>query len=146
MTKVLSESDIQVKNFKEKHNVVMRLTFLGLRKHFPGDKEKRNVYHITIDRNIGFGRPGKEQSMYFNFGDSIRNTEHYKKPTSYSILACLTKYEPGDFAEFASEFGYALDTAEEIRTAQQVHLAVRKEWEDVQRVFGDVLDELREIQ
>ena len=64
-----------------------------------------------------------------------------KPPTSYDILACVTKNDPGDFEDFCSEYGYNTDSKKDT----DVYLAVVKEWKAIERIFGDCLDELQEI-
>ena len=93
-----------------------------------------NTYLVTIRR--------KGKSMRIHFHDSIYNYEHNIEPTVYDILACLTKYDPYGFTTFCMDFGYDEDS----RTAYETYLAVTNEWEQVERVFGDILDELREIE
>lgn len=62
-------------------------------------------------------------------------------PTAYDILSCITRCDPGSFEEFCSDFGYDTDS----RKALDVYIAVQKEWHDVERMFGDCLEELAEI-
>ena len=63
------------------------------------------------------------------------------KPTMYDILSCLTKYDPGTLNDFCSNFGYDSDSIK----ARGIYFAVQEEWEGVRGLFGDVLDELSEI-
>jgi hypothetical protein len=64
-------------------------------------------------------------------------------PTAYDLLAGLTKYDPGTFENFCSEFGYDTDS----RKAEKTYFAVIKEWSDVSRFFTkEQLEELRDIQ
>lgn len=62
-------------------------------------------------------------------------------PTLYDVLSCITKYDPGTFNEFCSEFGYNNDSLKDFATYQDVC----KEYENVYRLFSDCLDELQEI-
>jgi hypothetical protein len=64
------------------------------------------------------------------------------EPSMYSVLACLTKYDPYSFEDFCYNFGYDTDS----RKAEKIYHAVVKEWEAVERLFGDILEELEEIQ
>ena len=61
-------------------------------------------------------------------------------PSSYSVLACLTKYDCGTFEDFCSEFGYDIDS----RKAKKTYKAVCKEWKNVQSVWTD--DEIEQLQ
>lgn len=66
-----------------------------------------------------------------------------KPPTSYDVLACMTKYDPGSFEYFCSEFGYDSDS----KTADRVYAAVKEEWLNVCRIWNDSeIEELAEIQ
>ena len=62
-------------------------------------------------------------------------------PDMYSVLASLTKYDPVDFDNFCGDYGYDNDS----RKAEKMYHAVVEEWKNVERLFGDVLDELQEI-
>lgn len=63
-------------------------------------------------------------------------------PTAYDILACMTKYDLGTFSDFCSDFGYDEDS----RKAETVYQAVRKEYQDLARIFSsDELEEMSEI-
>ena len=61
-------------------------------------------------------------------------------PSSYSVLACLTKYDCGTFEDFCSEFGYDIDS----RKAKKTYKAVCKEWKNVQSIWSD--DEIEQLQ
>jgi len=66
-----------------------------------------------------------------------------KLPTAYDLLTCITKNDPGTFADFCSEFGYDEDS----RKAFDVYLAVQNEWAKVSRFFtAEELAEAQEIQ
>ncbi len=63
-------------------------------------------------------------------------------PSEYSVLACLTKFDPGSFEDFCNEFGYDEDS----RTAERTYNAVVKEWQNVCMIWtDDEIEELREI-
>jgi hypothetical protein len=64
-----------------------------------------------------------------------------KAPTAYDVLACLTKNDPGTFEDFCADYGYDDDS----RKAEGIYREVQKEWANVERVFGDVIEELQEI-
>ena len=91
-----------------------------------------------LDRIMQYIVKRKGKQMAFTFGANLNGDE----PTAYDILACLTKYDPGTFEDFSSDYGYDEDS----RKAESTYKAVCKEWRNVERVFGDCLDELREIQ
>ena len=107
----------------------------------------RNCYSVYI-RNTNSGAV-----MRVTFWDSIYNTTHNITPTCYDILACLTKYDPGDYEDFCLDFGYETETENEFGrltrnpNAYKIWKACCHEWEGVKRVFGEdeILEELREI-
>ena len=74
-------------------------------------------------------------------GLRIKRTLESTQPSAYDILTCITKCDPGSFEEFCGDYGYDTDS----RKALETYIAVQKEWSDVQRMFGDCLDELQEI-
>lgn len=100
--------------------------------YFDDDKTPRDIYKLKLSR------AGK--SYTFKFGQSIADAG--RKPSMYDVLACLTKYDPESFENFCSAYGYDTDS----RRAEKTYRAVVKEYEAVERLFGDILEELREIQ
>jgi hypothetical protein len=100
-------------------------------KHFLGDKGECYIFSCTLRRK------GKG-SYTFKFGQSIAAGD--KEPTMYDVLACLQKSEVGDFIDFCDEFGY-----DKTKSSERIYNSVVKEWENVERLFGDILDELQEI-
>lgn len=64
-------------------------------------------------------------------------------PTEYDILSCLTKYDPGTFEDFCSEFGYDTDS----RKAEQTYNAVKDEYKSLCTLYSDdEMEMLTEIQ
>jgi hypothetical protein len=100
--------------------------------YFAHDKENRHIFNCTLTRN------GKRYT--FNFGQSIAagNTP----PTMYDVLTCLTKYDPTTFEFFCSVYGYDTDSIKALNT----YKAVKREFNGVNRLFGDILEQLQEIQ
>ena len=97
------------------------------------------LYQVRIDRN--------HHTWKFQFSDSVYNRDHCKRPTQYDVLACLVKYECGDILDFMSEYGYDIDIydGKSINKVKSIYDAVCKEYANVLRIFGDCLEELREI-
>ena len=63
-------------------------------------------------------------------------------PSVYDVLACLTKYDPGTFEDFCSDYGYDNDS----RTAERIYFAVQKEYTQLARLFTPgQMEELAEI-
>ena len=90
-------------------------------------------YKVTIKRN------GK--SWTFAFSDSKKNKEKNINPTAYDVLACLQKSEVGTFEDFCNDYDYDNDSLK----ALKIYKAVKKEYNHVYNIFGDVMDELEEI-
>ena len=64
-------------------------------------------------------------------------------PSEYSVLACITKWDPGSFENFCSEYGYDSDS----KTSDRVYADVKEEWLNVCRIWSDSeIEELYEIQ
>ena len=88
------------------------------------------------------GDPDCGRYVSFSFWNSIADESAGKEPTAYDVLAVITKYEPGTFADFCHEYGYDQDR----RSAEKIYKAVRREFEKVSNFFTEQeLHELREI-
>lgn len=87
---------------------------------------------------IRFSRNGKQWTLDFYQSRS----EGENEPSIYDVLACVQKCDPGNFEQFCWEYGYNSDS----RKAERIYEAVVDEYENVVRLFGDVMDELCEIQ
>lgn len=98
-----------------------------------------NIYKVTVSRN------GK--SYTYRFHDSIFNTVKDVKPDEYDVLSCVEKYDVGCLEEFCSEFGYEMydDYGRPDKKVSKIYNAVTREVDGINRVFGDVIDELAEI-
>ena len=128
-----SEYDIQAETFLKETNTKFKATYLDHNYYFTDDKDTRDVYRITLSNNRG--------RISFKFGQSIAETG--KKPSAYSVLACLEKYEYIDFNDFCSNFGYDTDS----RKAEKTYKAVKKEYEKLCKIFTEEeIEKLREIQ
>ena len=97
-----------------------------------GDGQNRYIFKCQLNRD--------RKQYTFNFGQSVAAGSN--PPSIYDILACLTKYDPEDFENFCTNYGYDTDS----RKAYKTYKAVVREWQAVNRLFGDCLDELRDIQ
>lgn len=122
----------QANDFLKKHGIKFSGKYIDHAKHFEDDKDYRDIWLLTLRRN------GKQVS--FRFGQSINNTG--EMPTSYDLLACLTKCDPESFEWFCSNYGYDTDS----RKAKRTYKEVMKEWEKVNSFFTSTeLEELQEI-
>ena len=118
--------------FADVNNVKLKINGRKYGKHFAEDKESRYIFNCTLSRN--------RKRYTFNFGQSIAAGS--VEPTMYDILTCLTKYNPETFEDFCSEYGYNTDSIKALKT----YKAVQREFNGVNRLFSDVLDQLQEIQ
>lgn len=141
----------QAEEFADRIGLKMQLKHLRHGLYFPDDTHPRDVYEVILLR----GRC----AYRFEFGQSIvkscpKPVDYIPNPkggllirveriapTLYDVLACLTKYNPYTFEDFCSEYGYDTDS----RKAYKTFEAVKEEWYNVEALFDDVLDELREI-
>lgn len=130
----MNEYDEQADKFLKDTGTTINIVFLRNDHFFHDDTETRNIYEITLERN--------NKSYSFKFGDSINNTKKRLKPRPYDVLACLTKYDPGTFLNFCSDFGYDSGNSRN----KKIYKDVVEEYKNVVRLFHDVLDQLQEIQ
>lgn len=96
-----------------------------------GDGVTRCIFVMKLTR--------RRKQYTFTFGQSIAAGS--QEPTMYDVLACLTKYDVGDLADFCSDFGYKPN-----KQTRETYKAVCKEYKAVLRLFGDIIEELQEIQ
>ena len=123
-------------NILSKMGVTFSAKFITNDYHFAGDKQTRDIFRLTLTR-------GKTR-FSVRFGQSINEStgDGANVPTCYDLIACLTKYYPGTFENFCSEFGYNTDS----RTAERTYKAVLKEWRKVEAFFtSSELDILQNI-
>ena len=121
----------QAIDFANKYGI--KLEILGSDyKSMWNEKQRRTVFKLRLSRN--------RKNYTFEFGQSIAQGNN--EPSMYDILACLTKYDTESFDDFCSSYGYDTDS----RSAERIYKAVCKEYNAVERLFGDILDELSEIQ
>ena len=129
----------QALDFGKKYNVKLSVISVAYKPYFTNDKVSRYVFKLKLSR----GR----KSFTFEFGQSIINGD--KTPILYDVLSCLQKYEVGSFKNFCSEFGYEemdLDIYKINKTSLKIYKSVCKEFDNMEKLFGDVMEELQEIQ
>lgn len=79
----------------------------------------------------------------WGFGAPIDKIHKPKTPDEYSVLSCLTKYDPYSFEDFCSEYGYDTDSSR----AEITYKAVVIEWHNVAMLWNDdEVERLQEIQ
>ena len=113
----------QAKEFLAKHNATMTIEFAQQVYNPWGDHANHNGDSFTI-----------------NFKDSAYNTVRSIEPTEYDILATIEKYGYESYKEFCEKCCY--EGSEE---SLAIYHAAQEEYENVERLFGDCMDELREI-
>ena len=134
----MNEYEKMANDFLRKVGAKMTVSFLRNDYYFDKDRERRNVYRVRIERN------GK--SMSFTFGDSVYNTQKNIRPSRYSILACMEKFNPWrGMRDFVQEYGYEIEDYESYIRAERAYKACVRQVKQVERVFGDVIDELAEF-
>lgn len=119
------------------HITIRRLKVVD---RFPDEPEPtgdRFKYRVTIERH------GRRYSTPFY--DSVMNFREGRRPTTYSVLACLQKYDPGRFWDFVREFGFEISSEESFNRAAKTHLACVREYRAVKELFGDVMERLQEF-
>lgn len=131
----MSQHEQQARDFLTKHGLTFRATYRDYAPYFEDDKESRSIYLCTIS--------GKQRGRYTTrFGASIHMTHNNESPSAYDLLTCLTKYDPGTFEDFCSEFGYDSDS----RKAEKTYKAVVRDWHKVNKFFTpEEIEELQEI-
>lgn len=127
----MSEYENNAIAFAKKHGIKLHILDEEFRPYFPGEVESRSVFKCRLTRK------GKQYT--FNFGQALAYPG--KEPGMYDVLACLTKDDPGSYQDFCWEYGYESCS----RQAYDTYKSVLKEWKAVNRMFGDCLNDLREI-
>ena len=168
----MSEYEKQAQDFMQKANATMTINFVGLaiNKEWK-EKEPRNLYNITLTspkgsmtfdfwdslhnteitrmhiddytiKTFGFRSECLRPSERAKARNELNEMRRHATPTVYDVLACMTKYDPGTFENFCSDFGYDEDS----RTAERIYFAVQKEYSQLSRLFTpDQMEELQEI-
>lgn len=130
-----NEYDEQAEKFLTDHGIKFTAKFITHGIHWPDDKETRDIWRLRLTRGNSRGR-----SVSVRFGQSI--AARGETPRAYDLLACLTKYDPGTFADFCSEFGY-----DDSRKAERTYRAMVKEWKQVAGFFSSAeIEALQEVQ
>lgn len=169
---MINEYAERATDFLKKNHVDIRIDFVGLAVNKDWrEQEKRNLYTVTLTSPLGsmvfdfwdsihnteiqtmtidqYVKKSRKVSY-----DSLSYTEKFAAqrefrakqseaiPTAYDVLACITKYDPGTFEDFCSEFGYDKDST----TASKTYLAVQKEYTRLKKVLtSEQMEELQEI-
>lgn len=90
----------------DKLNTTISIEYLKNDYHFVGDKDKRDIYHVTLKRG--------NRSYSFNFGNSLIDSQHYVdnyvKGRSYTMNGGNLQggYKVGDIEKYIREGGVTL--------------------------------------
>lgn len=127
----MSEYTKQAEEFAKK--VGLKMKVLGFEWENPEwDQEYRHAKF-----KIRFSRNGKQWTLDFYQS----RAEGKNEPSIYDVLACVQKCDPGNFEQFCSEYGWDSYS----RRSERIWKDVKREYKNVVRLFGDVMDELSEI-
>lgn len=167
----MSEYTEQAEQFLTDTGTTFTITYLYTGPYFPDDKDNRDIYQFTLQNSRGvysakFGDSianSEARALFRKYGPrapivggwspprDIQEAKKYKQiltnkrylpPLAYDVLACLTKYDPGTFADFCGDYGYDVDSIK----AQKTYFAVQEEWDGVRELFTSAqLEQLQEI-
>jgi len=106
----MNEYEKQAKDFLKRHDLNMRIRRTNSGKCPPfcrGDHVHGEEFKITIIRDSRKVGVRRKKSISFSFWNSLADLQDGKKPTPYSILACISSdlYCPDTFKEYCEEFG-----------------------------------------
>lgn len=136
---MMTDYQKQALDFLAACNATMEIKLISREKNLLwNDTEYRYRYYVTITTPQG--------NMNFSFWGSIYDCIHNIDPTKYDILACLEKYDVGDFEKFVSEFGYDIEEYEDKQRAKKIYNAVIEEYNNLCRIFTpEQMEMMREI-
>ncbi len=134
----MNEYEKQAQDFLQKTGTTMTVKYLRHAPYLDNRDTPRNIYKITFKRG--------NKSMSLTFGQSLLDGSKDLKPTAYDVLACIEKYEtPNDPWEFASEFGYEINSRTDFNKVAKICEACEKQYNDVLRMWPDAIEDLQEI-
>lgn len=165
--KTTTDYNQQAKEFLNKCNTTFESEFIKHDFYFHGDKEKRDIYLITLKRGsrivtFEFGQSLQNSGKYIvydspsrkvnelkgadkypSIGSDYSANKDFEIPNEYDLLTCIQKCDVGTFEDFCSAFGYDEDS----RNAEKTYKAVCEEYLKVCKIFNeDEMQELQEIQ
>jgi hypothetical protein len=132
----MSEYVYQANAFAKKYGIKLVNHGSTFGKYFMDDSQSRFIFDLELIRG--------NESYRFKFGQSISSGAEV--PTMYDVLSCVTKSDPGTFEDFYSEFGYDALPLSSYPKVKEIYDNVVLEWKAADIMFGDIMDELWEIQ
>ena len=136
----MNEYEVKAKEFLNKNNI--RFSVVNTTEECPSWDSKN--YHFK--HTVRFYNRNTKRSMTVQFYTSLQDyCDGNDNCTAYDVLSCLQKYKLGTLDDFIHEFGYEINSAEDFYKTKNTYKACCREWSNVQRVFADCMEELREI-
>lgn len=138
-----SEYDIQAEEFLRGCNTTFTSTNLGYQVDKDFDNKEHCRFRCVFRRKM---EDGSTKCLQVTFHQSLAKGSN--KPSAYDVLSCLQKYPVDTFEDFCADLGYEQYddfTGGENKRSRRIYNAVKREYESVSRVFGDVLEQLAEI-
>ena len=132
----MSEYTTKANEFLKTNNIRFSVSYIG--ESLP---DWDNNYHSEY--LVRFYNRNTRKSMTVHFFQSSRNAGC--ELSAYDVLSCLQKYDVGTIDDFVSEFGYSVNSWEDVKKIEKTYKAVCREYKNVLRVFGDCMEELAEI-
>lgn len=137
----MSEYEVQALEFLKKAEAKMTIHRCGEVKGFPFD-EHDTLWHYKYQ--ITLTRKGKQYR--FPFYDSHNNWLNDLRPSKYSILSSVEKYEVYNLDEFIREYGYEIECEEDFTRVKKIWKSCKEQYERLLDLFGeDLMSELQEI-
>lgn len=109
------------------------------------NKEKQSAPAYYIYNN---SRVYPSEAGYFHLDNKRKKELAAGKyaPTVYDVLTAITKYAPGSFDDFVSDYGYnSFKNLKEYQSIMSIYLAAQDEYSHAATMFSDCMDELRLI-
>lgn len=132
----MSEYTIQARKFLAENNIKFSVSYVG--ENQPNWDDQYHSEYL-----VRFYNRNTRKSMSVHFFQSLHNAG--QEPTAYDVLTCLQKYDVGTIDDFVAEFGYEVNSWKDVKRIEKTYKAVRREYNNVVRVFNDCMDALQEI-
>lgn len=108
-------------------NQIRAITALGLAAGYPMFQPLTGYFLELVKQRIATG------NYCLGSANNLLKKAELKKPSEYDILTCLTKYDPGTFENFCSDYGYDDDSI----IALEIYEELKEEYQGLAMVFND---------
>jgi hypothetical protein len=132
----MNEYQKQANEFAEKYGVILTSKGVEYTKFFDMDTKPRYVFDMVLSRVVN----GKKKSYRFKFGQSYATGNVV--PDMYNVLSNLQKYDPETYEFFLDNYDCSYMSPKE---SYKMYKNTMKEWKGTEKLFGDIIEELREI-